>query len=304
LAKPREDRLKLLRATNANFSQVFSLYSDPQNDIDQLLNGIVQTPPAIDLLFEDVRNKLWRLQDEETIRSVQAFFDGKQVFIADGHHRYETALAYREERRAQNPNHTGNELYNYVMMYFTNIDGEGVVMFPTHRLVHSLPQFDREVFLRAMEEFFIIRQFWDYETLAEGMKSSSTHAFGLALQGDPMVYLATLKPARSVHDLITDDVPSVVKELDVTLLHALVFNKLLGISAEAQEQKTHLEYLRDAREAIERVRQGKAQAALLMNPTPIAHVRAVAKAGCIMPQKSTYFYPKLVSGLVLNVLAE
>lgn len=304
LAKPREDRLKLLNATNANFDQVFSLYSDPRSEIDQYLNGVAKTPPIIDVSFEDVQNKVWRLQDEQTIQAVQALMREKQALIADGHHRYETALAYRNKRRAENPHHTGNELYNYVMMFFTNIDDESLVIYPTHRLVHSLPRFDRSAFLAALGEYFILREFREYEDVAEGMKSSSAPAFGVVLQDDPFLYLATLKPAHTGQDLITDNIPREVKELDVSLLHSLILKQLLGISVEAQELKTNIDYTKDARQAVKRVREGKAQIAFLVNPTPIIQVRAVAKAGYTMPQKSTYFYPKLVSGLILHSLTD
>lgn len=304
LAKPREDRLKLLNATNANFDQVFSLYSDPRSEIDQYLNDVAKTPPIIDVSFEDVQNKVWRLQDEQTIQAVQTLMRDKQVLIADGHHRYETALAYRNKRRAENPHHTGDELYNDVMMCFTNIDDESLVIYPTHRLVHSLSRFDRLAFLATLGEYFILREFREYEDIAEGMKSSSVPAFGVVLQDDPFLYLATLKPARTGQDLITDDLPREVKELDVSLLHSLILKQLLGISVEAQELKTNIDYTKDALQAVKRVREGNAQIAFLVNPTPITQVRAVARAGYTMPQKSTYFYPKLVSGLILHSLTD
>ncbi len=304
LAGPREDRLKLFRATNANFDQVFTLYSDPRKELDQLLNGNAKTPPVIDVLFDDVQHRVWRIQDEPTIRAIQAFLSERQVLIADGHHRYETALAYRNERRAANPHHTGNELYNYVMMFFTNIDDDSLVIYPTHRLVHSLNGFDRSSFLALLGEYFIVREFREYEDVAEGMKSSSATAFGIALHGDPLLYLATLKPAYTAQELVTDRMPEEVKQLDVSLLHSFILKRLLGISVEAQERKTNIDYVKDARQAVANVQAGQAQIAFLLNPTHIAQVRAVAKSGHTMPQKSTYFYPKLASGLVLHTLAD
>lgn len=304
LAKPREDRLNLLRATKANFDQVFSLYSDPHSEIDQYLNGVAKNSPIMDVAFEDVENKVWRLQDEQAINAIQIFLAEKQVLIADGHHRYETALAYREECRSKNPGHRGNELYNYVMMFFTNIDDESLVIYPTHRLVHSLARFDRSTFLTKLGEHFIIREFREYEDVAEGMKSSSVPAFGIVLQGDPFLYLATLKPAYTGSNLVAEDLPSAVKELDISLLHSHILKRLLGISVEAQELKKNIDYVKEARQAVARVREGTAQIAFFLNPTPIDRVRAVARAGYTMPQKSTYFYPKLLSGLILHSLTE
>jgi len=136
------------------------------------------------------------------------------------------------------------------------------------------------------------------------MKSSPVPAFGLAVHGRPMPYLLTLKPAFTPHEIIKENLPVEVKTLDVTILHSLILKNLLGISVEAQEQKTNLEYSKDARLAIEQVEKGGAQLAFLMNPTKIEQVREIAKAGHTMPQKSTYFFPKLLSGLVINKLAE
>ena len=290
--------------TNANFSQVFSLYSDPGKEIDLVLNGIAKTPPVATELFENVENSVWRMTDTNAIRVVQQFLRDKQVLIADGHHRYETALAYRDIMRAKNPSHTGRELYNYMMMFFTNIDDEGLVIYPTHRVVHSLPHFDGEAFLKQLEEHFIVRDIRDDDGLQEGMKSSSVMAFGLALNNNPMRYLLTLKPTPTPQEMIKENIPPEVKVLDVTILHSLIIKDMLGISVEAQEQKTNLEYVKDARQAIDLVETGHAQLALLMNATKIEQVRAVATAGHTMPQKSTYFFPKLLSGLVINLLSE
>lgn len=304
LAKPKEDRFRLFKATNANFSQVFSLYSDPEKEIDRLLNGVAKTSSTIDVFFEDIQNRLWRIDDQQAIGAVQEFLNGKQVLIADGHHRYETALAYRDFMRSKNRNHSGTELYNYMMMFFTNIDDDGLIIYPTHRVVHSLPEWNGRSFLKKVEEHFIVHDIRDYELLHEGMKSSSVCAFGLAMSDDPVLYLLTLKPMPSPQELIEEALPPEVKGLDTTILHHLVLKTLLGISVEAQEQKTNLEYTKDARQALDSVEKGKAQLAFLMNPTRIEQVRAVAKAGHTMPQKSTYFYPKLLSGLVINKLAE
>ncbi|HEX9828756.1 MAG TPA: DUF1015 domain-containing protein [Bacteroidota bacterium] len=304
MAKPREDRLKLFKATGTNLSQIFSLYADPGKEIDQVLNGTAKAQPLASVLYEDVENLLWRLQDHNAHEVIRQFMSDKQLFIADGHHRYETALAYRDSMRAGNPKHTGNEPYNFIMMFLTNIDDEGLVIYPTHRLVHSLQQFNGEAFLKQLEEHFIVRDLKDYSGLHEGMKSSSGPAFGVALQGYPMLYLVTLKPAPTPLEMIKEDVPAEVKELDVTILHTLIVKDLLGISVEAQEQKTHLDYIKDARHALEAVENSKAQLAFLMNPTKIDQVRTVARAGYTMPQKSTYFFPKLLSGFVVNKLVD
>jgi uncharacterized protein (DUF1015 family) len=304
LAKPREDRLKLFKATEANFSQVFSLYSDPAMEIDATMKGIDNAEPIIDVEFEEVRNKLWRVEDGGAIQSIQRFLRRKQVLIADGHHRYETALAFRDFKKSQNSDHTGSEPYNYVMMFLTNIDEKGLVIFPTHRVVHSLLGFNSEAMLKKLERTFIVRKFREFETLSEGLKSSSTMSFGVVMSGDPAYSLISLKPSTSLADIIAEPIPPEVKELDVTVLHTLILRDILGISLQDQEQKANLDYVKDVRQALRQVEERDAQLAFFLKPTRIDQVRAVAKAGHTMPQKSTYFYPKLLSGLVINPLGE
>lgn len=303
LAKPREDRFKLFKATDSNFSQVFSLYSDSEKNVDRVMNGFAKASPLIDVVFEDVHNRVWRLQDDEAIGKIQDFMRSKQVLIADGHHRYETALAYRDLMKSQNPHHTGNELYNYVMMFFTNVDDEGLVIYPTHRIVHSLKQFDAKGFLQNIEQHFIVREFNEREALLQALSSSSARSFGLTIQGDSLFYLLSLKPTSVVSELVKDQLPQEVKELDVTLLHSVILRDILGISVEAQEQKLNIDYVRDAVDAFDAVHSKKAQLAFVMNPTKIQEVRTIAKADYTMPQKSTYFYPKLLSGLVFNLMS-
>ena len=302
LAKPKEDRFKLFKATNSNFSQIFSFYSDPEKKIDRMLNGVAKTKPAIDVSYDDVRNSVWTVTDNEVIQNIRAAIAEKQVLIADGHHRYETALAYRDWMRSNAAHHTGRELYNYVMMFFTNVDDEGLVIYPTHRLIHSLPLFDRGKFLESVERFFIVREYKDEEAIMIALASSPVPSFGLLMGGDSTVYLLSLKPTTLPTEIVRDPLPPEVKELDVTILHSLILKDLLGISMEAQEQKRNLNYVRDAQEAYQSVLKGHAQLAFVMNATKIHQVRSVARAGFTMPQKSTYFYPKLVSGLVMNVM--
>jgi uncharacterized protein (DUF1015 family) len=302
LAKPREDRFQLFKATRANFSQIFSLYSDPEKRVDSSLNGATNKPPMVEVVFEDVENRIWMVEDEKSIAAMQRFLADKQVLIADGHHRYETALAYRDFMRSQNKKPSGREGYEYVMMFFTNLEDEGLVIYPTHRQVHSLTRFDAKQFLSRISEHFICREFKDRHTLVLALQSGSMKSFGLVLQGDPTFRLITLKPTALLAEIVRENGPREVRELDVTLLHSLILRDMLRISPEAQEQKLNLTYVKSIDEAIESTNSGKAQLAFLMNATKIEEVRAVAKAGFTMPQKSTYFYPKILSGLLINKL--
>lgn len=304
LSKAKEDRFKLFKATKSNFSQVFTLYSDVEKKIDTFLDPIHSTYPIIDVEFEKVRNQLWQVSDPSVIESIAALMEPKQVLIADGHHRYETGLAYRDLMRSQNPNHTGNELYNYIMMFFTNLDDEGLVIFPTHRVVHSLPNFDGSALVATLQEHFNVQLFPTPQMMMDALKQFPKHAYGFVSKHSSKFFIASLKNESSLNTLITENLPAEVKELDVVLLHQYILGKLLGISQEAQDKKLNIHYIQDVHASVDEVASGASQIAFFVNPTKIEQVRAVSKSGNTMPQKSTFFFPKLISGLVLNKMAE
>lgn len=304
LSKAKEDRFKLFQATNSNFSQVFSLYSDPGSVIDSFIAPFHRTAPVIDVEFESVRNQLWAVTDPTVVDAVARELEPKQVLIADGHHRYETGLAYRDLMRSKNPNHTGRELYNYIMMFFTNLDDEGLVIFPTHRVLHSLPSYDGGAHLSTLQQHFDLQVFPAPAMMTDALRQAGPYSYGIVSGHSSKFYVATLRDPASVSALVPDDLPAEVKQLDVVLLHQYIIRRLLGVSQEAQDKKLNIHYLQDVRESVDEVAAGTAQAAFFVKPTRIEQVRAVAKSGNVMPQKSTFFYPKLISGLVLNLMSE
>lgn len=304
LSKAKEDRFKLFKATNANFSQVFGLYSDPKKKVDAVINVFFTSPAAVDVTFDGVRNQLWVVSDVSAIEKIEKEMEAKQVLIADGHHRYETALAYRDLMRSQNPHHTGTELYNYVMMFFTNLDDEGLVIFPTHRVIHSLPKFDWSVVSSSIKQYFEMKECSSPNDLLKRLASQKKHSYGIITGTPPQFFVASLKNESMLGSLVPTEVPAEVKELDVVLLHSFILGNILGISADAQEKKLNIHYIQRVEDCVEEVKKGTAQVAFIVNPTRIEQVRAVAKAGHTMPQKSTFFYPKLLSGLVLNKIVE
>ncbi len=304
LSKAKEDRFKLFKATKSNFSQVFSLYSDPEKKIDQYLDPVHSTYPVIDVQFDEVKNQLWQISDPMIVDGIAALIEPKQVLIADGHHRYETGLAYRDLMRSQNPNHTGKELYNYIMMFFTNLDDEGLVIFPTHRVIHSLPKYDGAELTAKLQEHFTLQVFPTPQMMMDAQKLSNRFTFGLVSNHSSKFFTATLKDESLLQTLITDTLPAEVRELDVVLLHSHILRNLLGISQEAQDKKLNIHYIQNVHECIEEVASGASQIAFFVSPTKIDQVRAVAKSGNVMPQKSTFFFPKLISGLVLNKMEE
>jgi uncharacterized protein (DUF1015 family) len=313
LAGPKADRLLLTQACSANFSPIFSLYSDPCCVLESLTQKNKEAPPDIEVRDDDgVLHRLWQVSDAEVIKKAQGLLDSKPLFIADGHHRYETALNYRNQMREKHPDFTGKELFNYVLMYFANMEDQGMLIFPTHRLLHSLPDYDAAPFIDKLSTHFDLdarpfdasngaaRQEMQ-RLLAE--KGKERHTLGLFLGGGTFYFLS-LRDEKSMESFFEARAPKALRTLDVSILHRLVLESMLGITAEAQEQQTNLRYVKNWDEAMDRVLNGEAQMAFLMNATRMNEVRDVANAGEKMPQKSTYFYPKLLSGLVINKIVE
>ena len=303
LSKPRADRLNLLRATRAHFGQIFMLYSDPHNEIDTLLRAKTEEDPDTSLLDEyETLHRLWRIHDPALIQAVQQKMRGKKLLIADGHHRYETALAYRNERRAETGGTDPNAPYEFVMMTLIPMESRGLVILPTHRIVHGLPDFDRERMLEVAGQFFDIDRI-DLRTESRsattllGQAGENGTAFVAVTRQGP--YLMRAKQNAIQHAL--GEVPSLQRDLDVVQLHRIMLERVLGISEEAIRNQENVRYERDAFEAISWVRQG-ANVAFLMNPAKIEQVRDITFGGEVLPQKSTDFYPKLLSGLAIYAL--
>ena len=303
LAKPRQDRLNLLRATRAHFGQIFMLYSDPEGSVEALLEPKSEDEPVISVLDDyEIMHRVWRIHDPGVIAAVQESLGDKKLLIADGHHRYETALAYRDERRATADKASAAAPYEFVMMTLVRMESRGLVILPTHRIVHGLPTFDCEQMLESARRFFEIKRFTprtdnrSATTLLEEAGENGTAFVAVTRKGP---YLMRAKK-RAVHDAL-GAVPEDQRELDVVQLHKIMLERILGISEEAIRNQEHVRYERDASEAISCVRQG-ANVAFLMNPARIEQVRQIAFAGEVLPQKSTDFYPKLLSGLTIYAL--
>jgi len=303
LSKPRADRLNLLRATRAHFGQIFMLYSDPANEIECLLKSRMEEDTDISLLDEyETLHRVWRIHDPAVVHAVQQKMRDKKLLIADGHHRYETALAYRNERRAESGSSDPNAPYEFVMMTLIPMESRGLVILPTHRIVHGLLDFDRERMLEAAGQFFDI----DRIDLRTESRSATTLLGQAGQNGTAFVAVTRQGPylMRAKQDAIQHvlrDLPALQRELDVVQLHHVMLERVLGISEEAIRNQENVRYERDAFEAISWVRQG-ANVAFLMNPAKIEQVRDIAFSGEVLPQKSTDFYPKLLSGLAIYAL--
>jgi uncharacterized protein (DUF1015 family) len=309
LSKPKSDRLNLLKATHAHFGQIFMLYSDPAGSIEKILYDGAGPAEAEVTDEYGVLHRLWKVSDPAAIRLLTTAMADKKLIIADGHHRYETALNYSKEHAAtaqaqaetstsQLPQPPYPEAA--VMMTFVNMDSDGLVVLPTHRVVHSLTNFDPATFTRAAEEFFSVEKIptaeaSDYVGTLTAQQGTAfvaiTRAGAFLLRSKPEPVAAALA-----------HLPERQRQLDLSCLHSIVLERLLDLDAEKVRQQTNIRYLRDASEAVEQVRKGEADVAFLTNPVTMEQLKEVAFAGDVMPQKSTDFYPKLLSGLAIYAL--
>ncbi len=309
LSKPKSDRLNLLKATHAHFGQIFMLYSDPAGSVEKILYDGNGTADAEVTDEYGVLHRLWRVNDPAAIRLLAAAMADKKLIIADGHHRYETALNYSKDHAAAGPaknEHSTNQLPEpaypeaAVMMTFVNMDSDDLVILPTHRVVHDLAGFDSKAFLKAAEEFFSVEALpgGDASACIETLKGQKGTAFVAATKSG--AYLLRAKAEAAAASLA--GLPEHQRQLDLSALHTIVLDRLLGLDAEKVREQTNIRYLRDAKEAVEQVQQGAADIAFLINPVTMEQLREVAFAGSVMPQKSTDFYPKLLSGLAIYAL--
>jgi len=304
LSAPKTDRLELLKVTRAHFGQIFMLYSDPTGRVESLLAEAARENPWEQVTDEyQTLHSLWRVTDPQAIQRVVAAMAEKKLVIADGHHRYETSLAYRDYCRARGISDNRAE---YVMMTFVRMEADGLIILPTHRLVHSLPAFDWTTFLSQARAIFDAEELSapaeDYawtnrflENLARAGRERP--AFG-AYGGCGKLALLRLRSDFNL-DAALNDLPTTLRRLDVILLHRLVLEQILGIDPQAVREEKNLTYHREFSAAAEAVVKGEAQLCLLLNPTPVEAVRDSALAGLTLPQKSTDFYPKLLSGLAI-----
>jgi uncharacterized protein (DUF1015 family) len=323
LAKPKADRLDLLRATRAHFGQIFMLYSDPSGEVE----GLLARSSAPDLELRDeygVTHQLWRISDPGLIEMLRGKMRDKKLIIADGHHRYETALAYRNERRAAATSAPGapatsvprersaaathaetTELapYEMMMMTFINMDSAGLVVLPTHRVVHGLDSFSADAFAEGAREHFSVEQVDPAMSAlrAEAILREEGKA-GTALLAVAADRAFLLHTPKAIGSEVFSGLSLRQQSLDVVQLHKALLEGVLGLSPESIRDQQNLSYVRDTGEALTRVRTGAANVAFLMNPARMQQVRDIAFASEVLPQKSTDFYPKLLSGLTIYAL--
>ena len=310
LTGPKLDRLELLRQTRAHFGQIFMLYTDPAGDVERALDEAISAL-ALQTVEDEygVRHRLWTLDDTAAVARIQSLMAGKKLIIADGHHRYETALAYRDQCRSASAKTDADAPHEKVVMTFVNTEAPGLTILPTHRVVANVSWFSFARFRDAAARFFdwITYPSGSGEDTAEkrrrfrhdlAARGAGRPAFGVAAAGEPALLLFLLKENADLAGWLPEVSP-LQRQLDLVLLHRLLLDRCLGLDEESVRKEKNLSYLRDADEALGLVAGGQAQLAFLTNPIRVEQVRDVALAGEVLPQKSTDFYPKLLSGLTL-----
>ncbi len=300
LTGPKQDRLELLRHTRTHFGQVFLLYSDPSRVVDAVLDDVAADPPEITVRDEyDVEHMLWQVSNIEAIRSIQAAMVDKQLTIADGHHRYETALAFRDEKRTEAGRDDAGA-FEWLMTTLVNMESPGMTILPTHRVVSNLASYDPDKFVDRVREYFDVREVGNAGQLATGLEEGGAirPTIGMATQGGDRFAVFELRDGFDFKAVLPG-VSVTQSQLDVVILHDLILGKCLDVSDEDVRGESYLQYVRGLEAAVAEVEEGRAQVCFLLNATRIEQVRDIALAGEVLPQKSTDFFPKLLSGLTM-----
>jgi uncharacterized protein (DUF1015 family) len=292
-----EDRLDVLDATQMNISPTHGLYTDESHEIEQYLDESMLASLYESEDYQGVRDVLSVIHDVKVIRRILEIIKDRQIILADGHHRYESSLIYMKQQKENNPNHTGNEGYNYHLMYFTNTESDDLRILPTHRLVNGLTNFDPEELLQKLSADFTVKPIENAFDLNEVILGKPW-AFGL-IMGE-QAYKIRLKEDKI--NTIPWNFPPAIKALDLTVLHYYVFEKALGISGKIQRDSRNLSFDRNFAECVSKVSKGECQIAIITQDISIDTVKEVCYSGYTLPQKSTYFYPKVVCGFLFGTI--
>ncbi len=296
----KEDRMRLLTATETNVSPIFGLYAGRHPELDALRERVAAREPLFSASDDlGIENQLREISDGSEIELIQRALESPRVLIADGHHRYETALEYRRRRRATDGDPAELRPYDYTLATLVASDDPGLVILATHRVVKTLDSTALASFAGRAAEQFTIEPMPDRDQLRRRLHEAGGGAIGVALKNDPALRLLRLRD-RAAMASILPAAPPAVRELDVSILHGAIFERIFGIGGEAVRAGGNLEYTIDFDGALNSVAAGGADGCFLMNPPSIGDVERVSDAGATMPEKSTYFFPKLATGLVLN----
>ncbi len=302
LSKPKEDRFTLIRTVQANLSPIFGIIEDQDRLFVKTIKEYTDQHPApVQIEIAGVRHEFWQVSEPAVVRSLQEALAGEKILIADGHHRYESALAYRSERRRQAGKTDPDAPYEFVLMHFVSAKDQGLTIWPFHRVLQGGRTSQKEGIIRELNGYFAVHNVPPSQLLMELEKgrggSRTTPTFGLYLRGRKS-YILTLQHNSAANALLSE-LPPPMRQLDVSVLHTIVLKQILDHPIDEE----HIYFTPDPQKAIDQVERNGYEMAFLLNPTPIEQIYSIAGAGTRLPQKSTYFYPKLLSGLVINKLS-
>lgn len=313
--KPLEDRLNLMKTCQANFCSIYGIYADSHDLINEILkNYTLKNQPIIDNLItqDGISHYLWKIDSIEIIKQIKEEMENKQIIIGDGHHRYKTSLLYRNEMKQNLENFDQKSLYNHTLMFLANMHDEGISILPTYRMIHNLENLDFQELEKNIKKYFEIEEFpfneineqQQQQQMFERLKicGKTNHAFGMFTQFQKKYYLLILKNNAQYEKMSDINMSKDWKRLDAAVLHVLFIDHILHMSRKDVKKlmDINISYLKDEKEAIRLVNNKTYQIALFMNPPKIKEVEIIVQNKEKMPQKSTYFYPKLISGLVAN----
>lgn len=307
----KSERLELLKICKANFSQIFSIYSDQDDILTTLVRAVEGVEPDIDLVDDvEERHKLWRITDKTILDLIQKKMSDQKLFIADGHHRYETALNYRKFLQETDPAFDESHPANNIMMYLCSMEDPGLIIYPTHRLLNSADETALASLLENAGAFFDISEHPfnnSYEEVMDAFRKdladdSDGIKIGAAIKEKSALYVFKLKAA--VLETKLASIPEALRNLDVTILTNLIFIELLGLTQDALDKEKLITYSENDAHAVDAVVNGKCDVAFVINSTKIKQVQDIAESDQIMPRKTTYFYPKALTGLVFNKLTD
>ncbi len=307
---PKQDRFQLMTATASNCSPIFAVYQDPSCTLEKIFQEGVSKGTCMEADGDDgVRRRLFVLSDPEQVKQIESFLGERPLLIADGHHRYETSLQYRDWRRSRDTDPQGGKPYDYTMMYITNMDSPGLCVYPAHRILRRLPGLDPETFIKTMSETFSV------ERLPPSGDAAGRERFirelrdvpdgglkiGCRFKDPALDCIFSVSDIGSLSSLFPAESPELIRTLDVSVLHDIVLGRCLGISREDQAREEFLVYAKGEGAALDMLeREPDLSAAFLLNPAPVQKIMQIAFAGILLPQKTTYFFPKVMTGLVFR----
>lgn len=292
------DRIELLEKTELNVSPTHGLYTDPTFELEQYMDEAIRTPIYETEDYQGVRDVLAVIHDAVVIEKFIVLLKDKTIILADGHHRYEGSLAYRK-KMMEGIETSGRESFNYHLMYFSNTESDDIKILPTHRLIHGIQNFNEDAILSKLEEDFTIKPVEDNDTLNE-IIAGKQWAFGLIFKANS--YKIRLKP--EAFSKLKWPFPDEVLRLDLTVMHYFIIEKIFGIPGKDQRKSEHISFDRSFSDCLKKVIQSEAQLAIITNGVTMEDVKNVCKSGYTMPQKSTYFYPKVICGFLFSSIRE